>query len=110
MPEKKIVRLQISEIVFAECNHGKVWIFCKDDVWEINLSLDQLQRELPAGLFFRVHRSFLVAVQQVLSYERGLVHLHGDFEVPVQDGRRHIFKSFLNPIKARVAPKKMLSG
>ncbi|KIC94649.1 LytR/AlgR family response regulator transcription factor [Flavihumibacter solisilvae] len=106
--ENRIVRVSIADIIFIECNHPRLLIITTDDVWTVRMSLDHLQRELPAERFVRVNRSFLVAIAHISYYHNGVVHM-GDFEIPVQYGWVGLFKSKLNIINSiqRVAPKKI---
>lgn len=55
--EKHIARIRIADIMFIECNHPKIRIFCTDDVWDLRMSLELLQSKLPPKMFVRIHRA-----------------------------------------------------
>ena len=95
--EKHIARIRIADIMFIECHHRKVRIFCTDDVWDLRISLDQLQSKLPENMFVRIHRSYLVALHHITLYINSIVYM-GDFELPVQNGKVNEFKAALNLI------------
>jgi two-component system, LytTR family, response regulator len=106
--EKHVTRVRIADIMFVECNHPNIRIFCTDDVWDLRMSLDLLQSKLPAHMFVRIHRSYLISIQHITFYMDGVVHL-GDFELPVQYGKVRHFKAALDIInrEPRIRSKKI---
>jgi two-component system LytT family response regulator len=107
--DRAIVHINISNILFIECNSPKLKIFCTDDVWEVRMSLNQLQRVLPPRMFLRVHRSYLVSIAHMTSYKHGIVHM-GEFEIPVQHKIFSLQRKSLNIINttSKLKPKKVL--
>ncbi|ULQ50964.1 LytR/AlgR family response regulator transcription factor [Flavihumibacter fluvii] len=80
--EKRIIHVQVADIMFVECSQSNMRIFCTNHVWDLRMSLDHLQSKLPPGRFVRIHRSYLVAIEHISLYRKGIVHL-GDIELPV---------------------------
>ncbi|ULQ51711.1 LytR/AlgR family response regulator transcription factor [Flavihumibacter fluvii] len=107
--EKHLARIRIADIMFVESKHRHVHIFCTDNVWDLRMSLDQLQTKLPSSMFVRIHRSYLVALQHITFYMDSVVHL-GDFELPVQHGKVNEFKDAIDIInRERRNRSKLLS-
>lgn len=84
--EKRIANIRIADIMFVECNKPHVRIFCTNDVWDMRMSLDQLQSKLPENMFVRIHRTHLVGINHITFYMNSTVHL-GEFELQVQHGK-----------------------
>ena len=50
----------------------------------IRMSLKSIEEKLPPGKFFRIHKSYIVAVSQITTIRRNSVFL-GDVELPLSD-------------------------
>jgi two-component system, LytTR family, response regulator len=50
----------------------------------IRMSLKTIEEKLPPGKFFRIHKSYIVALSQITSIRRNSVFL-GDLELPLSD-------------------------
>jgi len=55
----------------------------------------QLEKELPANKFLRVHRSYLVALDKVTSVERDMIHI-GDALIPLSETYKKVFFARIN--------------
>ena len=106
--EKQVIRVRIADILFVDCYKRKSRIFCTDDVWTVHMSLAQLQKQLPAKMFVRIHFSYFVVIAHITSYKNGIVYL-GDLELPIQYGKIGHFKAALNILisEPRIRSKKI---
>jgi DNA-binding LytR/AlgR family response regulator len=60
------VMVDVQEILYASVSDGEVAVFTDDiEGTSPRRSLDELQSELPAGMFMRVHRAYLANVYRI---------------------------------------------
>jgi DNA-binding LytR/AlgR family response regulator len=93
----KIRRINFSEIVYIEGLKDYVKIFLvgeKKPVLSLS-TLKALEARLPAEIFMRVHRSYIVNLEKVKVIERNRI-VHGDVRIPVTDQYRDNFQKFLD--------------
>lgn len=95
--KKGVMRVKLADILFVECYRFNMRIFCTNQVYDLRMSLGNLQSKLPPGKFLRIHRSYLIAVDHIGYYQKGIVYM-GDYEIPVQKGKVGQFKASLNMI------------
>jgi DNA-binding LytR/AlgR family response regulator len=50
----------------------------------IRMSLKSIEEKLPADKFFRIHKSYIVAISRITSIRKNVVFL-GDRELPLSD-------------------------
>jgi DNA-binding LytR/AlgR family response regulator len=81
-----LVRISYADIYYIEGLKDYVKVFVHNDAKPIisRISMKALQEQLPAGEFFRVHRSYLVNVAHVRSIRKGRITLPGAI-VPYSD-------------------------
>ena len=90
-------RLMIDDILFLEAMGDYVKIFTKDKFHAVHVTLKNVEGELPASKFQRVHRSYVVALKKIDKIEEGVIVIHNQ-PVPVADAYRSILNKRLNII------------
>jgi DNA-binding LytR/AlgR family response regulator len=55
-----LVKLKIKEIIFVEALENYVTLNTKDERFTIHFTMKAIENQLPAGVFIRVHRSFII--------------------------------------------------
>ena len=78
----RFIKIKLEDVLYFESEKDYVFIYTKQKRFLNLISLKQLEKELPANKFQRVHRSFLVALDKVDSME-GHKLIIGDKEIPV---------------------------
>jgi DNA-binding LytR/AlgR family response regulator len=78
----KFVKIYFHEIIYAESCKNYVKIITTTQTWLVLLPMKQLEEHLPADLFCRVHRSYIVSIDHVMAFDNTTVYLK-DVEVPV---------------------------
>ncbi len=86
-----IRRLKLSDIYYLEAKGDYVKIHTTDKIYSIHSSLKSVEDKLPADVFSRVHRSFVINVGKIDTVEGGTLIINNSF-VPVSDA----YKSSLN--------------
>lgn len=78
----QIIKIPIQEIRYAESAKDYVFIYTETQRYMALLSLKQLEGNLPPELFFRVHRSYLVAIAAINRLE-GYHLFIGETKIPI---------------------------
>jgi len=85
--DHKNIRVDLNELLYIEGRKDFITIHTKSQSIDTLLSISGLLEKLPAGQFIRVHRSFVAAIHQIDSVERGQV-LIGGTAIPIGDQYR----------------------
>jgi DNA-binding LytR/AlgR family response regulator len=89
----KKVKVYFQEILFIESQKEYVKIVTKDNTWLTKMSTSEIEGLLPDTLFKRIHRSFIIAVQQVRSFNSEMVEIDGR-TIPVGRGYKDVLRTF----------------
>jgi DNA-binding LytR/AlgR family response regulator len=93
--EYKIRRIDLNEILYIEGLREYVKIVLKDEKPVLSLmSLKSLEEKLSAEKFMRVHRSFIVNLNEVQTIERSRIIFDKTY-IPVSDQYKEKFQIFL---------------
>lgn len=76
------IKIQLDDVLYFESERDYIFIFTKQKRFLTLLSLKQLEKELPPEKFIRVHRSFIVAIDQVEMMDGNLLKIK-DRQIPV---------------------------
>lgn len=84
--QKKKVKILFSEIVYIESQREYIKIVTTKKEYISKMSTHEMEGLLPANLFKRIHRSFIVSVARIESYTAEIVEVNG---VSVPIGREY---------------------
>jgi two-component system, LytTR family, response regulator len=87
--QKKKVKILFPEILYVESQKEYIKITTTKRVYVSKMSTHEIETLLPAHLFKRVHRSFIVAVGKIESYTADMVEVNG-VAIPIGRGYRDI--------------------
>ena len=95
--EYRMVRINIKQIRYVEAMSEYLRIFLTDEPKPVIalLSMKKLEEHLPKN-FMRVHRSYIVNLQQIQQVERGRIVMDKSTYIPVSDGYKDAFNQFLS--------------
>ena len=92
----QMLKVAIDDIVYIESVKDYVKVHCSDGRSLMSLvSLKKMEETLPAGRFFRVQRSYLVALDKVTSMEKGRI-IFGDERIAVSEAVKDDFYKALS--------------
>ncbi|MEZ2338814.1 LytR/AlgR family response regulator transcription factor [Mucilaginibacter sp. RCC_168] len=94
----KYLKINIQEIISVESKDNIVLITLPSGNINAMHTLSNVQAWLPAGQFFRIHRSFVVNLSQVLSVDHGQVWMTGNTAIPIGRQYREDFMLSLNKL------------
>jgi two-component system LytT family response regulator len=83
--ERKKVKILFSEIVYIESQREYIKIVTTKRDYISKMSTHEMEELLPAGLFIRVHRSFIVSKSKIESYTAEIVEVNG-ISIPIGRG------------------------
>lgn len=92
----KLLRIALRDILYIEGlkDYVRIWLQdCPEPVLSL-MSMKALEDQLPADLFVRVHRSYIIQPSRMSYIERGRV-VFGNVRIPVSDTYRQGLQDFL---------------
>ena len=89
--QKKKVRILFSEIVYVESQREYVKIVTTKKEYVSKMSTNEIESLLPAHLFRRIHRSFIVSLSKIESYTAEEVEVSGT-PIPIGRDYRDVIK------------------
>ena len=87
--QKKKVKILFSEIVYIESQREYVRIVTTKKEFLTKMSTHEIEALLPAHLFKRIHRSFIVSISKIQSYTAEEVEVNGT-PIPIGSGYRDV--------------------
>ena len=92
----KLVRIELNEIKYIESQHEYVLIHLKNSPPVLTqISLKSMEEQLPAKLFMRVHRSFIVNLEMVTLVDRNRIVFDEKTYIPVGNQYKDSFQQFI---------------
>lgn len=80
--DRKLYRIPLKEVLYLEAYGDYVKVHTEKKLYVPKTTLNQLEAELPAAGFLRVHRSYLIALSR-MQYLEGNFVVIGEAKVPV---------------------------
>jgi DNA-binding LytR/AlgR family response regulator len=80
-------RMKVDDILYAEAMGDYVKLHTTQKFYAIHTTLKAVEERLPSSKFFRVHRSYIVALNKIDTIQDGALVIHGT-PVPVADAFR----------------------
>jgi DNA-binding LytR/AlgR family response regulator len=90
--QKKKVKILFSEIVYIESQREYIKITTTKKEYISKMSTHEIEFLLPANLFKRIHRSFIISISKIESYTAETVEVNG-VSIPIGRGYRNILEN-----------------
>ena len=90
--QKKKVKILFSEIVYIESQREYIKIVTTKKEYISKMSTHEMEDLLPANLFKRIHRSYIVSISKIESYTAETVEVNG-VSIPIGRGYRDIIEN-----------------
>lgn len=93
----QLVKIALSDILYIQGlkDYVKVYLNNSPNPFLSLSSLKSLEEKLPARRFMRIHRSFIISLDQVNAVSRNMVQI-GDKNIPVSEQYKDAFIQFLD--------------
>src|SRR5260221_5149416 len=88
----KKVKIYFSEILYIESQKEYIRIVTPDHSYLTKMSTHEIESLLPDSFFKRIHRSFIIAIHKVKSFNSEMVEINGSI-IPVGRGYKDVLKS-----------------
>jgi two-component system LytT family response regulator len=86
------VKVLFSEIVYIESQREYIKIVTTKREYISKMSTHEIEDILPANLFRRIHRSFIISISKIESYTAEIVEVNG-VSIPIGRGYRDIIEN-----------------
>jgi len=93
--DRKMVKVFLEDILFIESLKDYIKVVTTNKVIVSKQSISSLEEMLPKDAFVRVHRSYIIAVNKIDSYNTDLIEI-GKKEIPIGRLFRHDVNRILN--------------
>lgn len=90
--QKKKVKILFSEIVYIESQREYIKINTTKKDYISKMSTHEIEDLLPANLFKRIHRSFIISISKIESYTSEIVEVNG-VPIPIGRGYREVIEN-----------------
>jgi DNA-binding LytR/AlgR family response regulator len=91
----RFIKLKLSEILFAEADNNYVHLYTANQKFAIRISLSDLIDRLNFSRLARVHRSFAVNLDEIISFDDEIIKI-ASHEIPIGRNYRQEFLSHFN--------------
>lgn len=90
--QKKKVKILFSEIVYIESQREYIRIVTTKKDFLSKMSTHEIESILPPQLFKRIHRSFIISLSKIESYNAEMVEVNG-VSIPIGRGYRDVLEN-----------------
>lgn len=96
--EYNLVKVNIRDIIYIEGLKDYIKIFIANATRPIitRLSMKSIEEKLPGDRFVRVHKSFIVAIEKIISIRKGKISIN-NVQVPISEHYKENLYRFIDP-------------
>ncbi|MCB0819855.1 MAG: response regulator transcription factor [Bacteroidetes bacterium] len=94
--EYHLEKIRFGELLFAESNRDYIRLYLNKQQEAVNtqMTLKELEEQLPSDSFMRVHRSFIVNLHCIDQVEKNRIYI-GKHQIPVAESYRNDFQNYI---------------
>jgi len=93
--DQKIHRVELDDILYIEALQKYIRIYTKKEKLITLLSLSKVVESLPASQFVRIHRSYIVNLDNIDNIEGNMVRI-GTHTLPISKGQKEAFMELVH--------------
>jgi DNA-binding LytR/AlgR family response regulator len=96
--EYNLVKITIKDILYIEGlkDYVKIFISTAQRPVITRMSMKNLEEKLPANAFSRVHKSYIVSIDKIISIRRGKISV-GTVHIPISEHYKDNLNRFIDP-------------
>jgi DNA-binding LytR/AlgR family response regulator len=94
--DRKMIKVALNDILYIESIKDYIKVFTVTNTIVTKQSISSLEEILSKEMFIRIHRSYIVAISKIESYNHELVWVAKQ-ELPISRMYRHEVETFLRP-------------
>jgi DNA-binding LytR/AlgR family response regulator len=88
--DKKSIKVNITDISYIEGLGDYIKVYINDKKLVTNLSMKKIENLLPAKLFYRIHKSYIISINKIESIEGNMVKIN-NIKLPIGNSYRQDF-------------------
>lgn len=88
--------IHMQELQYLQADNKDTLLYYKDDMITLRKGLNELEKQLPASCFFRIHRKYLVNLAHVREFDEARLTLSCGQTLPISRRRGKAFRHVLN--------------
>jgi len=92
--DRKMVKVALDDILYIESIKDYIKVITSTSTIITKQSISSVEEQLPKDIFIRIHRSYIISINKVASYNHELVWI-GKQELPISRMYRHEVNRFL---------------
>jgi DNA-binding LytR/AlgR family response regulator len=95
--EYKLIRIELTDIKYIESQHEyiKIHLFSRSPVMT-QLSLKNIEEQLPSDQFMRIHRSYIVNLTKISVIERNRIVFDSKVYLPISEQYKEKFQEYID--------------
>lgn len=88
--DKKTIKIELSDLLYIEGLGDYIKLYLSDKKIVTNLSMKKIENLLPAELFYRIHKSFIISLNKIESIEGNMIKINNT-KLPIGNSFRQDF-------------------
>lgn len=92
---KKTIKVNFVDILFIEGLGDYIKVHTKNGKLVTNISMKKMMDILPDKRFYRIHKSFIISLEEIDSVEGNIVTVHGN-KLPIGNSYRQNFNEYIS--------------
>ncbi len=92
--DRKMIKVALSDILYVESIKDYIKVIATSGIVVTKQSISSIEETLPRDMFIRIHRSYIVALNKIESYNHELVWI-ARHELPISRMYRHEVEKIL---------------
>lgn len=95
--EHRVVRIDMSKIIYVEgmSEYLRIFIDGEQKPLIVLFGMKKMEERLPAGVFMRIHKSFIINLTKIKEVNKSRVVMQDDVYLPIGDSYRQTFNGYL---------------
>jgi DNA-binding LytR/AlgR family response regulator len=102
--EGRNVKVNFQQILFIEARKNYTRLALADRQVMVLIPIKQWEKILPAELFCRVHRSYIVPFERILSFDNKFVYMQG-IDIAIGEQYRHALRAAVTVVAGEAGSK-----
>ena len=95
--EYKLIRIELDDIKYIESQHEYIKIYLiNSNAVVTQISMKNIEEQLPSDRFMRVHRSFIVNLARVSVIERNRIVFDDKIYIPISEQYKEKFQEYID--------------
>ena len=104
----RYIKISFADILYLESVKNYVRIVTVQKNWLVLMSLRHIEKELPADMFCRVHRSYVVSLYHIVSFDNEMVQMEHK-QIPIGNRFRQTLPGRVKILNGDVRSRNILA-